>query len=152
MFISISQDNQVKHVVPSTAKVMSLQALKRYTTQDRISKASDMSIIGFRVTKSANGGKAATAFVQSQNDPSKKYVVFIAGADANEDISSQKSVFVTCNCDDYKYRFEYPNTLNGASAIINSNGEPTFNRNPTFRPGLCKHLVAFAEYLVRNSV
>jgi len=56
-------------------------------------------------------------------------------------------VEVSCSCPDYKYRWEVANKKAGSSRIIFSNGKDPNITNPTFRPGLCKHLIALGSYI-----
>ncbi len=54
--------------------------------------------------------------------------------------NKQGLFWVSCDCEDFMYRWEYALSLYGATDIINSNGEPAKIRNPNNRPGVCKHI------------
>lgn len=48
----------------------------------------------------------------------------------------------SCSCGDNTFRWEVANAYKGASEVEFSNGDPPVITNPTFKVGLCKHLVA----------
>ena len=49
-------------------------------------------------------------------------------------------VWISCECEDFSFRWEYALTQHKASSIIHSNGEPAVIRNPKNIPGVCLHL------------
>lgn len=53
--------------------------------------------------------------------------------------------FCHCGCDDFKFRSEVALAIRGSSVIVNSNGAFPKITNPTARPQLCKHMLAFLE-------
>jgi hypothetical protein len=58
---------------------------------------------------------------------------------------------VTCDCEDYKYRFEVANKAKGASDIKHSNGARPNKTNPQMHPGICKHLLSLLRYLTDDA-
>ena len=54
---------------------------------------------------------------------------------------------VSCDCEDFKYRFEMANVYHDASVRKYSNGARPKITNKHNRPGLCKHLLACLKYL-----
>lgn len=61
-------------------------------------------------------------------------------------IDKKLNVHVSCSCPDYVFGgWEYANAQVGAGTILYGNGEPPTIRNPSNRPGLCKHLIALRE-------
>lgn len=58
---------------------------------------------------------------------------------------------VTCDCEDYLYRFEVANKAKGASDIVHSNGARPNVRNPDMKPGICKHLLSLLRYLTDDA-
>lgn len=61
------------------------------------------------------------------------------------------------NCPDFKYRFSWADKQRGASLVGPRSMNQAWNRapritNPTGRPGLCKHLLAVADYIFGHSV
>jgi len=56
-------------------------------------------------------------------------------------------VELSCSCPDYMYRWEVANHKVGSAQIFHSNGKNPDKTNPTFRPGLCKHLIALGNYI-----
>jgi len=56
-------------------------------------------------------------------------------------------VEVSCDCRDFKYKWEVANHTEGSARIVYSNGKAPKETNPNFKPGMCKHLIA-----VRNEL
>lgn len=55
---------------------------------------------------------------------------------------------LSCSCDDFMFTWEVALHNRGAAKIEFSNGEPPDSRNPSHRPGMCKHLVALYEQIL----
>lgn len=67
------------------------------------------------------------------------------------------SCIVDCTCHDFKYRWAWADKQRGASRVGSASMNKAFNRapivtNPTARPGLCKHLLAVADYIFGHTV
>lgn len=58
---------------------------------------------------------------------------------------------VTCDCEDFLYRFEVANKAKGAADIKHSNGARPNIRNPEMHPGICKHLLSLLRYLTDDA-
>lgn len=56
------------------------------------------------------------------------------------------------NCESYIYTYEYANAWHGAAYLIYSNGEPPVWMNPSFAPGMCKHLIALSKIVIENNL
>ena len=54
-------------------------------------------------------------------------------------------VKVLCDCEYQTYYNEVALHKHGASDIVYSNGEPPVDRNPSYKPNLCKHLYALCK-------
>lgn len=50
-------------------------------------------------------------------------------------------VWVSCDCDDFRYRLEYVLSQRGSSSILHSSGGPAQKTNPKGQARLCKHLL-----------
>ena len=51
-----------------------------------------------------------------------------------------KHYWVSCNCENFKFQWEYALSLYGGTSIIYGNGESAEKTNPSNSPGVCKHL------------
>jgi hypothetical protein len=58
-------------------------------------------------------------------------------------VTNNPKVFIWCDCEYFKFNCETTLALLGSSAIINSNGALPKITNPTGRPQVCKHCLAF---------
>lgn len=64
---------------------------------------------------------------------------------------------VDCTCPDFRYRWAWTNKQRGSSKVGPGSLNQAHNRapritNPTGRPGLCKHLLALADYIFGSMV
>lgn len=59
--------------------------------------------------------------------------------------------FIVHNCDDFWAVWEYALNKQGAANIGHSNGQPPNEKNPSMRPGCCKHLVAMSRKLIERN-
>ena len=55
-------------------------------------------------------------------------------------ITNPNKYWVSCDCGNFKYVWEFALTKHGASSIKYSNGQPATKTNPKNIPGVCKHL------------
>jgi hypothetical protein len=67
-----------------------------------------------------------------------------------DDLRKLKSK-VSCDCEDFLYRFEVANKSHGASDVQHSNGARPNITNPKLKPGICKHLLACLRYLTKDT-
>lgn len=67
-------------------------------------------------------------------------------------LSSLENIKVSCNCADYKYRFEAANHNIGLSDIIYSNGQLPVETNPGLIPGICKHITKCVIFLLQRDL
>ena len=66
-------------------------------------------------------------------------------------LDKKLNVEVSCSCPDYVFGgWEFSNAQVGASQIRYGNGEAPDIRNPDYRPGLCKHLLALREIIKKK--
>lgn len=61
---------------------------------------------------------------------------------------SNPKVFIWCDCEWFTYNCETSLAIRGSSAIINSNGSLPKVTNPTGKPQVCKHCLAFLRKAV----
>lgn len=61
----------------------------------------------------------------------------------NDELPNNPKVFVWCGCPWFKYFCEVALAIRGSSYIINSNGALPKITNPTAKPQVCKHCLAF---------
>lgn len=61
-------------------------------------------------------------------------------------------IFVSCDCERFKFKWEYALWKRGASMIKFSNGEPPVTTNPNLHPAACKHCyVVLSDILKKKS-
>ena len=134
---------------------LSLKGLLRSTPRYFINSGKDVEIIDYKDGLKTKTGlpavKArAVADFTATDMPPTPHNVLVVGLMKGVPISQQKKVLVSCDCANYTFIWEYANTVNRASRIKYCNGEPAYTTNPGNRPGLCKHLVAFASEILEN--
>jgi hypothetical protein len=140
---------------PSLAlkKGLSLKGLLRSTPSYFKNSAEDIAIRKYKSGLTTKTGLPAiqaygVADYTATNEPPTPHKMLIVGLQKGKLISEQSKVLVTCDCENYAFVWEYANTVNGSSRIRHSNGEPPIVTNPTFRPGLCKHLCALTQIII----
>ena len=136
-----------------TFKVLTIGQLLKSTDSLRKSGSDDTIIKALRFTKTANGLIVAKAAMSSA---SRKHLVFdtwytFTGLENRRQINAKSKVMVQCQCEDYMFVWEYANTAHNAARIFYSNGEAPDERNPAYRPGLCKHSYRLAIELITKS-
>ncbi len=140
---------------PSLAlkKGLSLKGLLRSTPAYFKNSAEDILIRRYRKNLKTKSGLPAieaygVADFTATDEPPTPHKMLIVGMQKGKKVSQQRKVLVTCDCGNYTFVWEYANTVNGASRIKHCNGQPPIVTNPTFRPGLCKHLSALAQTIL----
>lgn len=143
-------------------KGMTLRKLVRATPRLMVNNALDVELVERKITRTRSGMPALKA-VAVTNDPfrpnkvRRRHNTFIIGAELDSEnnpvdkpINRHKKVICSCSCENYVFTFEYANAAHGASRIVYGNGEPPVVTNPMLAPGLCKHLVATARFLIKS--
>lgn len=77
------------------------------------------------------------------------YMTQIGFVDYTKNLKS--SVWVSCQCDYYKYHLEYVNAKLGASDHIYAWQQPPVVTNPNMVPGACKHILAILDDALRRT-
>lgn len=62
-------------------------------------------------------------------------------------LNKRGHVHLSCSCDDFKFRLEYPLSTRDAATIEFSNGDPTRMTNPELIPYACKHLIKLYQVI-----
>lgn len=65
-------------------------------------------------------------------------------------VPNNPRVFVWCGCPWYKYFCEVALAIRGSSYIVNTNGALPKITNPTARPQVCKHMLAYLRKIKSN--
>lgn len=60
----------------------------------------------------------------------------------------KSNIECSCDCKDFKYRWEVSNKMIGASVIKYSNGAFPVVTNPAMLPSLCKHIASMRDYII----
>lgn len=85
-------------------------------------------------------------------DHPTSYIVKITGV--KPDLTdNEDGLKLSCSCPKFKFYHEYALHFHGYADIVFSNGEPPVQKNPQYKRKVqgcqtCKHLVAFANYLL----
>src|ERR1700737_672289 len=130
--------------------MLTLKQLARYTSDDRKDRAKFVKVLKMKTGYHANGLGFVAAMTYSthtinaegyrvKNMSPNRYVVMFTFID------KKLHVHASCSCADNTFMHEFANAAKDASEIEYSNGEPPDIKNPTHRPGLCKH--AYSLYL-----
>lgn len=91
-----------------------------------------------RFSGSSGTGVATLRFATKSKFPTTAHIP--PQHDTLVKLVSPGKVWVHCGCEDFVYRWEYALAQQGASSIINGNGEPAVTRNPANIPGACLHV------------
>lgn len=66
-------------------------------------------------------------------------------------LDKQLNVKVSCSCPDFVYAgWEWVLASHGAADIIYGNGDPPDEKNPNYRIGCCKHILALRELIKKK--
>lgn len=149
------------HQLPETdltRKGLSLKKLLRTTPKLFHYNAEDVIIqkLDKKKTKTGLPAVQAKAYSVDQYRPNKTkrvHDLYIIGLDSQtKPINGQRRVLVSCSCESYVFTFEYANAKYGASKIIYGNGDAPDFTNPAQAPGMCKHLVALSNELIKKGI
>ena len=77
------------------------------------------------------------AFQTSGTGESHRCVVRFIGPTIKQDAL----VWVSCDCEDFRYRLEYALTEKKSSDLLHAQAEPPRKTNPRMQTRLCKHLL-----------
>ncbi|MND62531.1 hypothetical protein D3C80_538190 [compost metagenome] len=144
-----------------TMQGQSLKSLIRNTPRLFVNNAVDVEPHRMPKRSFTKGGKPAVKGIMWTNDPFRPdrvrryHETYIVGLDAKGEekpLYKHKRVLVQCTCESYIYTYEYANAWHGAAYLIYSNGEPPVWMNPSFAPGMCKHLIALSKIVIENNL
>lgn len=80
-----------------------------------------------------------------------KHIVTVEAVNPGERLS-KGNIKVSCECGDYWSTWEVALKRAGAADIHYSNGEKPVVKNPSMRPGVCKHLYRMLESILTFNV
>jgi hypothetical protein len=133
-----------------------LKKMIKNTPYNIIDKSSEKNILKVEKTLSKKGRTAVRAQVirePKKNDKNKalKHDCWVIGLENDGPVSSQKCM-VSCDCENFKFQWEYALTHYGASKIKYSNGMPSHITNPNLVPGVCSHLYGLLETIIAKGM
>lgn len=129
------------------------KTLLRNTPRLFINNAKYVRVLEIKKAKTKSGLTAYLGVCRThdpaRDKPPRKRNVAIIGLETDSGLPiTRQRVLMQCDCENYVYTFEYANAAHNAARITYCNGQyPTF-MNPQLAYGCCKHLVAFANYLI----
>jgi len=143
-----------------------LQASSNKPDNSRMNRAGHVSSKSLRI-KSLDEGEAWTFSYKSQGNHSttghrhRGHIKFFKEDVSGKENAGDLECMVDCSCPDYKYRWAYNNAKAdagevGSRSLNGNNGQPPRPRDAippgvgNLGEGLCKHLIALAEYLQTN--
>jgi hypothetical protein len=137
----------------TNTKGLTLAQLIQSTEQQRKYRGiNDIVIKALKKVKTKGGKPVIYGVMSSGTDPTKTYDAWITIMEEGQDrIPPDCLVQVQCTCDDYLYMWEYANAAQSAARIFYGNGEPPDDKNPKYRPGLCKHAYLLAHKLLPSA-
>lgn len=117
----------------------SVARILRATPTDRIERSSNIKLTAVKTGVSKSTGKrkilAQSVSIDKKSPDRTKYISSI-------EFHGDDRVKVSCSCSDFMFRWEYALTAKGGADIVYGNGDPPVDKNPSMKPGCCKHLVA----------
>ena len=129
---------------------LSLKKLLQVSDHLRKSGSGDTDPGGIEYTHTKNGMLVLRTEMTSairKNVKFDAWFTFLDNQDKNE-IDDTCRVHAQCSCEDYTFTWEYANAAHNAARIFYGNGEAPETKNIGCEPGLCKHLIALAQYAV----
>ena len=124
---------------------LTLKKMLKNTPYNIVDKSEEKHILKLEKKVSKKGRTAVKAKVQrdkkGKTDKPDNHTCWIIGLDNEGPLSKQKCL-VSCDCDNFKFQWEYALTHAGASKIKYSNGNPPTTTNPHLTHGVCSHLYA----------
>lgn len=115
-----------------------------YTTIIQINNVEFVGEEQYNELRDSGGGKRGFEFTGS--DGSNYYAAYDSGMSLD--------VKVGCTCEDFRWRFSYYNSIDGAllgeppQPYVRKTNRPPVNQNKT--PGVCKHLIRLKKELERE--
>lgn len=137
-----------------TRKGMSVKSILRNRTADVINLGREIIVDNSKRGKTMKGFPTFTMMCWHR-DPLRPFAtrrdheVTVIGLDSQTDpISKQSRIYVSCDCEDWVFRWEYAVAKCGATKILYGNGDAPVMTNPMEVPGCCKHLSHALEVII----
>ena len=123
-------------------KGLTLMQLLKRQPRYLINSAEDIVVRSYKKAKTKGGMPAIIGTARDMNTrPMRIHQFKVIGLDKGKpDISTQRRIKVSCDCEWFCFVSEYALWTWGAASIKFSNGQPAKVRNPGNHPILCKHL------------
>lgn len=134
-------------------KGMRLRTILRTTPRLFHNTAKYVRMLSIKKAKTKSGltaylGVMRTHDPERNKSPRKRNVTIIGlDPDSGKPVNKQR-VLLQCECESYVFTYEYANAAHNAARLLFCNGAYPSFMNPACTPGACKHLIAFAEYLI----
>jgi hypothetical protein len=131
---------------------MKLDQIVVKTFGQRMANATYVKILKFKAGRDKKGFAYAAAQTYSRQVVNVQGKI-VPATDKNKYVSKftfldkKLNVKCTCSCPDFMFTFEWALARKGAADINFSNGDPPDDRNPGYRPGCCKHLIALRKLI-----
>jgi hypothetical protein len=131
---------------------LSLRQLMKATPPLYRANAEEVIIKALKSAQTKTGLPGVIAQIPSVNFKGTKivYRATLVGKEKGKALSKQKHIIAACECDNFKYYWEYALHHWGSAVIKYSNGEAPEFTNPGLQPGLCKHLYKLAETVMTH--
>jgi hypothetical protein len=129
-----------EHIKTKAGKTgFSVARILRATLPDRIDKSAYVKLTSVKTGVSKSSGKrkiiAQAVSIDKKSPDRVKY-------NASLEFHGDDRVKLSCSCSDFLFRWEYALTQKGGADIVYGDGDPPDDKNPSQKPGCCKHLVA----------
>lgn len=145
-------------MTPTMRNGISIKQILRNRTADVISFGREVIIESMKEGKSAKGFPTVRVMCWHR-DPLRPFAtrrdheVTVVGLDNQTDpITSQSKVYLSCDCEDWVFRWEYAVAKRGGTRVLYGNGDAPVMTNPTEVPGCCKHLSCVLEMMQRKGL
>ncbi len=124
-------------------ETLTVGGLRRNTLGATVTASSDVSV---ELLKERGGKDTNGPYRQFFFDADSKYSPKVR-IYTDKPVNSRSGAWVTCDCNDFKYRWEVVLTGRGSSKLSNADNVEPNVKNPKKVAGVCKHLYACLEYL-----
>ena len=125
--------------------------LMKNTFPNRFENANATAVLGVKATpRRPNDTTLIMSTKGTTGDPAT-YITKIERTSPSVKYSKSK-LKVYCGCPDFKYTWAWALSQKGAAIVDASNEDPPDVRNPGYKPGVCKHLLAALQRINETKI
>lgn len=143
---------------PEMVRGISIRKILSNRTGDTINFGREVLIESFNRKKTLKGFPAVSVMCWHKDPlrPSavkRVHEVTVIGLESQtKPISKQSQVYLSCDCEDWVFRWEYAVAKVGGTKVLYGNGDPPVMTNPMEVAGCCKHISCVLETIMTKGI